>query len=202
MCDFPQLVVVVIKYSHDCISYFWVSSLADKHQRYRFIKIPKYNQSVLFLYYCIVLHYYVERGPWYIFGTRAVGTYLHFKVILTQDQTWSAALLGGPTPASFILSATLLKNPARHSQVQSNQREKAKRPLALSVLKVLQACVTLNSTAHLYDPLPSCGITKNSSGTHSLSKGRWTEQVQEEKKWRRQAAGKWESNAFWVSNVQ
>lgn len=88
----------------------------------------------------------------------------------------------GKTHSSFLhFLCCPYKKPARHSQVQSNQREKLKRPLTLSVLKDLEACVTLNGTVYSYDPLPSCGITKKSSGTCRRSKGRWTEQVQRKK---------------------
>lgn len=69
----------------------------------------------------------------------------------------------GKTPAEACCFHSLCcpyEKPARLSKVQSSQRQKPKRPLTQSMLKVLQACVTLNGAVHSYDPLPSRVITK------------------------------------------
>lgn len=89
--------------------------------------------------------------------------------MLTPNQIWGhISLEEQQTPASFIISAALKKskkkNPHDFLQLQSDQRETPRQPLTRSILKVLEACVTLNGEPHLYDSLKNQRIKEIPGG--------------------------------------
>ncbi len=67
-----------------------------------------------------------------------------------------------PTPASFNLSAALLKKACKtFTSSKHPEREKLKQPPTLSILKSLGGMCHSEWCSVSYDPLPSCGIIRN-----------------------------------------
>lgn len=122
--------------------------------------------------------------------TRSHSCFKNFKILTPNQIRGHNSLREQQTPASFIISAALKKRrekkgPHDFLQLQSDQRETLRQPLTQSILKVLEACVTLNDVPHLYDSLQNQRIKEIPGGPATFlsdEQGRSIEKTKNEKK--------------------
>lgn len=126
----------------------------------------------------------------------------HPTVIRTLHQMWSVTLLGdeAPTPASFILSAALIKSLQDFHKFKASRREKPRRPLTPVDTQKSWRHVSLWMVRRIrVTPCQALGSQKSLRDMQPFQ--RQMDRARAKKKWR-QAVGKWQSNTFRASNVQ